>query len=178
MRKKDEKSQSNHATLIFERKYKIFKEAKKNEKKLTQQRNTDFHTSLFCHQKKLIFLLIQKSYLMQRCHTYLETYLLKFWKKDEKSWCNHATLIFERIYKIFKEAKKMKKNWRNNATLIFTHLYSATKKSWVSSLYRSPILCNDATHILKRTYLILKKKDEKSWRNHATLIFERIYQII
>ena len=52
---KDEGSSDSDAVDDFERMYKIFQRRKKNRKKLTQQRNTDFHTSIFCHQKKTEF---------------------------------------------------------------------------------------------------------------------------
>ena len=98
--KKNEKSWRNHATLIFKRISNFLKKQKKTEKAdATTEHWFSYIYSL--PPKKLSFLLMQESYLMQQCHTYLETHLLNFEKKDEKSWRNHATLIFERIYQIF-----------------------------------------------------------------------------
>ena len=82
----------NNATLIFEHIYHFFFKA---EKRLSQQRNIDCHTSLFYHQKSW------KGVTQQR-NTYFRTHIsffLKSWEKAEKAdatmqhWFLHINIL-------------------------------------------------------------------------------------
>ena len=151
MKKKGEKGWRNNATLIFERIYEIFFKAEERLKRLTQQCNTDFHTSTFYHQKSWV--------------SFLYMSLL---------WCNNATQKLKRTYEIL--GKKAEKGWRNNATLIFEHIYQIfwkkLRKGWISFLYTSLLWCNNATQNLKRTYEILGGKAENLSFSTSTVSYE------
>ena len=128
---------------------KFFKDAKKNRKKLMQQRNTDFHTSIFCHQKKLSFLLIQESYLVQRCHTYLETHLFNFEKKRWKKLTQPCNTDFRtHIPNFLKKQKKQKKT-------------DATTQHWFSHISILPLL-----NFEKKRWKKLKQPRNTDFRTH------------
>ena len=148
------------------------------QKWLTQQRNTDFHTSTFYHQKSWVSFLYRSLFSCNNATQILKRTYKILGKKAKKGWRNNATLIFERIYEIFwKNLRKGWKGWRNNATLIFTHSTFYHQKSWDSFLYLSLLWCNNATQNLKRTYEILEKKLKRGdattqhWFSNTYIIF-------
>ena len=80
--------------------------------------------------KKLSFLLIQETFLMQQCHTDLETHPWNFQNKRWKKLTQPCNTDFRtHISNFLRKKKKAEKGWRNNATLIFIHLDSTTKKA-------------------------------------------------
>ena len=98
--KKAKKGWRNNATLIFEHIYQFFlKSWEKAEKADATTQHWFSHIHILA-PKRLSFLLIHESSLMQQCNTELETHLWNFWKKSWKGWSNNATLISEHIYQI------------------------------------------------------------------------------
>ena len=176
---------------------KFFEKEEKSWKRLTQQRNTDFHTSRFYYQKSWVSFLYRSLFSCNIATLILKRTYQILKKKTEIGRCNHATWVFERIYLIFEERRKKLKRLTQQRNTDFHTSRFYHQKSWVSFLYKSLFSCNNATLILKRTYKILRKKNwkgvkqprntdfrthisnflrkkkkaEKGWRNNATLIF-------
>ena len=111
-----------------------------------------FHTSIFCHQKKLSFFHIQESYLVQRCHTYLEAHLFNFEKKKMKKAefplytgsFHHATMphiCWNAPIKFWAKRWKILTQPRNTYFRTHNKFFNEVEKNW------------------------------KSWHNNATLFF-------
>ena len=109
---------------------KFLEKEEKSWKRLTQQRNTDFHTSRFYHQKSWVSFLYKSLFscnnatlIWKRTCKILREKKLKRGEATTQHWFLNAYIQF------FKEEEKSWKPWRNNATLIFIHLDSTTKKA-------------------------------------------------
>ena len=180
---------------------KFFEKEEKSWKRLTQQRNTDFHTSRFYYQKSWVSFLYRSLFSCNIATLILKRTYQILKKKTEIGRCNHATWVFERIYLIFEERRKKLKRLTQQRNTDFHTSRFYHQKSWVSFLYKSLFSCNNATLIWKRTckfwekkklkrgeattqhwflnaYIQFFKEEEKSWkpwRNNATLIFTHPY---
>ena len=137
---------------------KFFEKEEKSWKRLTQQRNTDFHTSRFYYQKSWVSFLYRSLFSCNIATLILKRTYQILKKKTEIGRCNHATWVFERIYLIFEERRKKLKRLTQQCNTDFHTSRFYHQKSWVSFLYKSLVSCSNATLILKRTYDILRKK--------------------
>ena len=145
---------------------KFFEKEEKSWKRLTQQRNTDFHTSRFYYQKSWVSFLYRSLFSCNIATLILKRTYQILKKKTEIGRCNHATWIFERIYLIFEERRKKLKRLTQQRNTDFHTSRFYHQKSWVSFLYKSLFSCNNATLKGYTTHaLLLPLRNPRQQRN-------------